>query len=81
VGQSPASHKKMDPRYRDVKAAQIPEAVRDGARIKTFAARWMGGAGRCTRHRYRPEYRDVTLPPAGGLSPSRSRGPTMSLLT
>ncbi len=51
----PATHKMMDPRYRDVKSSQIPEVSKaNGVKIKVIcgAGRW--DAGTRARHRHRP---------------------------
>ncbi|MFZ2445650.1 MAG: pirin family protein [Syntrophobacteraceae bacterium] len=61
----PASHKMMEPRYRDVKAAQIPEADRDGARIKIICGSVDGVRGPVQDIVTDPEYLDVTLSPGG----------------
>ena len=59
----PASHKMMDPRYRDVKSQQIPEvALKDGVKVKVIcgtANRVKGPVGDIVTD---PEYLDVTVP-------------------
>ena len=59
----PASHKMMDPRYRDVKSHQIPEvALKDGVKVKVIcgtANRVKGPVGDIVTD---PEYLDVTVP-------------------
>jgi redox-sensitive bicupin YhaK (pirin superfamily) len=59
----PASHKMMDPRYRDVKSYQIPEVtLKDGVKVKVIcgtANRVKGPVGDIVTD---PEYLDVTVP-------------------
>ncbi|HEY5117940.1 MAG TPA: pirin family protein, partial [Anaerolineales bacterium] len=59
----PASHKMMEPRYRDVKSGQIPEIrTADGATIRIICGK-VGGTGGPVRDIVTdPEYLDVTLP-------------------
>jgi redox-sensitive bicupin YhaK (pirin superfamily) len=60
----PASHKMMDPRYRDVKRAQIPEVkMNSGARVKIICGKVNGTAGPVKDIVIDPEYLDVTIPP------------------
>jgi redox-sensitive bicupin YhaK (pirin superfamily) len=60
----PASHKMMAPRYRDVKAAEIPEvALDDGARIRIICGRVGGTEGPVRDIVTDPVYLDVTVPP------------------
>jgi redox-sensitive bicupin YhaK (pirin superfamily) len=59
----PATHKMMPPRYRDVTAAQIPEAVLpSGARIRIIAGRVGELQGPVSDVIIDPEYLDVILP-------------------
>jgi quercetin 2,3-dioxygenase len=59
----PASHKMMDPRYRDVKSHQIPEvALKDGAKVKVICGRVSGVEGPARDIVTEPEYLDVTVP-------------------
>jgi redox-sensitive bicupin YhaK (pirin superfamily) len=59
----PASHKMMDPRYRDVKSNEIPEVLtNDGARIKIVAGSIEGTRGPVQDIIIDPEYLDVTVP-------------------
>jgi len=61
----PASHKMMDPRYRDVKATDIPEvALDDGARIRIICGRIADRQGPVRDIVTDPVYLDVTVPPA-----------------
>jgi redox-sensitive bicupin YhaK (pirin superfamily) len=59
----PAAHKMMDPRYRDVKAAQIPEvALAGGVKVKVICGQVNGVAGPVTDIVTDPEYLDVSVP-------------------
>lgn len=59
----PASHKMMPPRYQEILADQIPEAVRpDGSRIRVIAGEVDGVRGPVTEVLAEPTYLDVTLP-------------------
>ncbi len=59
----PASHKMMDPRYRDVKSHQIPEvALKDGVKVKVICGRVNGVEGPARDIVTDPEYLDVTVP-------------------
>ncbi len=63
----PASRKMMDPRYRDVKAADIPEALLEtGVRIKVVCGRVHGVQGPVRDIVIEPEMLDVSVP-AGTL--------------
>ena len=60
----PASHKMMDPRYRDVKAKQIPEVSLDeGVQVKIISGELEGTSGPVQDVVTDPEYLDVTIPP------------------
>jgi quercetin 2,3-dioxygenase len=60
----PADNKMMPPRYRDVPAASIPEAVLDnGCRIKVIAGEVAGVKGPVRDIVIEPELMDVTVPP------------------
>ena len=59
----PASHKMMDPRYRDVRADQIPEIqTENGTRIKIICGRVQGVSGPVQDIVIDPEYLDVRVP-------------------
>lgn len=59
----PASHKMMDPRYREVKSDQIPEiATRSGASIKIVCGDVDGARGPVRDIVTDPAYLDVTVP-------------------
>jgi quercetin 2,3-dioxygenase len=73
----PASHKMMDPRYREVKAAQIPEvALEGGAQAKVVAGTVHGVQGPVRDIVSDPTYLDITLPPGAKLSHAVPRGHT-----
>ncbi len=62
----PASHKMMDPRYRDVKNQQIPEiTLKSGAKVKIICGKVDGTQGPVQDIVTDPEYLDVTVPPGG----------------
>jgi hypothetical protein len=59
----PASHKMMDPRYRDVKTGQIPEiSLKNGVRIKIICGKVEKTHGPVQDIIIDPEYLDVTVP-------------------
>jgi redox-sensitive bicupin YhaK (pirin superfamily) len=59
----PAAHKMMAPRYRDVKAAQIPEVtLSQGVKVKVICGKVDGVAGPVTDIVTDPEYLDVSVP-------------------
>ncbi|MEW6667899.1 MAG: pirin family protein [Thermodesulfobacteriota bacterium] len=59
----PARHKMMDPRYREVKASQIPEVrVDGGATVKVICGEVGGAQGPVKDIVTDPEYVDVTVP-------------------
>jgi redox-sensitive bicupin YhaK (pirin superfamily) len=59
----PASHKMMDPRYREVKSHQIPEiAAGDGVTIKIICGEAKGTQGPVRDIVTDPTYLDVTVP-------------------
>jgi hypothetical protein len=59
----PASHKMMDPRYRDVKSHQIPEATLDyGVKVKIICGEVKGVKGPVQDIVIDPEYLDITVP-------------------
>jgi len=60
----PASHKMMDPRYREVKRDDIPMAeTADGARVRVISGEVAGVRGPVREIVTDPEYLDVALPP------------------
>ena len=59
----PASHKMMDPRYREVKSYQIPEiSTKDGVTIKIICGEAQGTRGPVPDIVTDPAYLDVTVP-------------------
>jgi hypothetical protein len=74
----PASHKMMDPRYRDIKSSDVPEIVTDlGAKIKIICGSVHGTAGPVKDIITDPEYLDVTVPPHSELSHATRTGYTV----
>lgn len=64
----PKSHKMMEPRYRDVTAATIPEVeLKGGARARIVCGRAGGGEGPVRDIVIDPEYLDITLPAGAEL--------------
>ncbi len=60
----PGSRKMMEPRYRDVKRAQIPEVVLPGGtRVRIICGRVGDVAGPVRDIVIEPEYLDITVPP------------------
>ena len=60
----PASHKMMDPRYRDIKSNQVPEITLDGGvNVKIICGEINGVRGPVQDIVIDPEYLDVTVPP------------------
>ncbi len=59
----PKANKMMQPRYREIKAAQIPKfRTPDGTEIKVIAGRINGDQGPVTDIICQPEYLDITVP-------------------
>src|SRR5665648_683291 len=59
----PASHKMMEPRYRDVKSEQIPEVSTDsGVKIRVISGRVDGIEGPVKDIVTKPNYLDVSVP-------------------
>jgi quercetin 2,3-dioxygenase len=64
----PRSHKMMAPRYREIKAEDIPEAVlNSGSRVKVICGTVDGIRGPVQDIVAEPEYLDVTVPPRSRL--------------
>jgi redox-sensitive bicupin YhaK (pirin superfamily) len=60
----PASHKMMEPRYRDVKSARIPEVkLASGVTVKVICGEVNGVSGPVKDIVIDPEYLDVSVPP------------------
>jgi len=73
----PADHKMMDPRYREVKAEQIPQVMSDGgARIRIIAGRVADVEGPVRDIVTDPLYVDVTVPPRSQYTHPTKRGHT-----
>jgi quercetin 2,3-dioxygenase len=74
----PASHKMMDPRYRDVKSHQIPEvSLQYGATVKVICGTANGTQGPVLDIVTDPEYLDVTVPPGATFSHAVNTGKTV----
>ena len=74
----PASHKMMDPRYREVKRSQIPEvALEGGVKAKIIAGRVNGVDGPVRDVVTDPEYLDVAVPKGAGFRHAVKRGHTV----
>ncbi len=74
----PASHKMMEPRYREVTRGQIPEVVQpDGVRIKIICGRVDGKSGPVQDIVTDPEYLDVTVPAGAEFRHPTKRGHTV----
>lgn len=73
----PASHKMMDPRYRGLVAAEIPEATLKGdVRVKIICGEAGGVHGPVRDVVVDPEYLDVTVPPETTFTHPIKRGYT-----
>src|SRR4030043_1366773 len=60
----PASHKMMDPRYRDIKSSQIPRVTTNtGVSVKIICGEVNGVRGPVQDIIISPEYLDITVPP------------------
>jgi redox-sensitive bicupin YhaK (pirin superfamily) len=71
----PASHKMMDPRYRDVTSRQIPEvSLDDGARVKIICGKIDGTQGPVQDIVTDPEYLDVIVPAGAAFAHPVKRG-------
>jgi len=74
----PASHKMMDPRYRDVKSLALPEVLGDdGTRIRVICGTVETTQGPVRDIVTDPEYLDVTVPPNATFVHSTPRGHTV----
>ena len=74
----PASHKMMDPRYRDVKSHQIPEVTLDyGVKVKIICGEVKGVKGPVQDIVIDPEYLDITIPSNSHLRNPVKRGHTV----
>ena len=74
----PRSHKMMDPRYRDIKNDQIPEAVlSNGTRIKVICGKIADKEGPVRDIIIDPEYLDITVPAGKEYVHPTKRGHTV----
>jgi hypothetical protein len=74
----PASHKMMDPRYRDVKRSEIPEvSVEGGAKVKIVCGRVNGVQGPVRDIVTDPEYLDAAVPKGARFTHPVKRGHTV----
>ena len=74
----PASHKMMDPRYRDVKSNQIPEVTLDkGIKAKIISGLVKGVKGPVQDIVIDPEYLDMSVPAESNFSHLVKRGHTV----
>jgi len=75
----PASHKMMDPRYRDVKKEQIPEVslADDKGKVKIIAGEINGTRGPVQDVVTNPEYLDVTIDSESEFKHNVKRGHTV----
>ena len=74
----PASHKMMDPRYRDVKSRQIPEIAFDhGVKVKIISGEVKGVEGPVQDIVIDPHYLDVTVPSKSHFTYPVKRGHTV----
>lgn len=74
----PASHKMMEPRYRDVKSNQIPEVtLENGAKIKIMCGEVNGKKGPVQDIVIDPQYLDITVSPGSELVHPVKRGHTV----
>ena len=73
----PASHKMMEPRYRDVKRLQIPEvSLAQGVRVKIICGRVNGAEGPVRDIVTDPEYLEVSVPAGAAFHHPIQRGHT-----
>ncbi len=71
----PASHKMMDPRYRDVKNQQTPEiSLKEGTKVKIISGEVDGVEGPVRDIVTEPEYLDITVPAGVTFTHPVSRG-------
>lgn len=74
----PASHKMMNPRYRDIKSGQIPEVtLENGVKIKIICGKVSGKQGPVKDIIIDPEYLDVMIPPGTEFIHPVKRGHTV----
>jgi quercetin 2,3-dioxygenase len=74
----PAAQKMMDPRYRDVKAAQIPEVVsKNGIQVRIICGEFEGVRGPVRDIVIDPQYLDVSVPAGSEFTHGAMRGYTV----
>jgi redox-sensitive bicupin YhaK (pirin superfamily) len=74
----PASHKMMDPRYRDVKRGEIPEvSMEGGTKVKIVCGRVNGVQGPVRDIVTDPEYLDVAVPKGASFTHPVKKGHTV----
>jgi redox-sensitive bicupin YhaK (pirin superfamily) len=74
----PASHKMIDPRYRDVTSHQIPEiSAGSGVTIRIICGEVKGTLGPVRDIVTEPEYLDVTVPAQSEFAHATKPGPTV----
>ena len=74
----PATHKMMDPRYREVKSSQIPEvALAKGVKVKIISGQVNGTKGPVRDIVTDPEYLDITIPSKSTFQYPVKRGHTV----
>jgi redox-sensitive bicupin YhaK (pirin superfamily) len=74
----PASHKMMDPRYREVKKEQTPEiSLEGGAKVRVICGELNGVKGPVRDIVTDPEYLDVRLPPRSKMLHTVNLGRTV----
>jgi len=74
----PASHKMMEPRYRDVKSKEIPEVTLDrGVKVKIICGEVNGLKGPVQDIVIDPEYLDITVPSKSSFTHPVKRGHTV----
>jgi redox-sensitive bicupin YhaK (pirin superfamily) len=74
----PASHKMMDPRYREVKSQQVPRlAMENGVSVQIIAGQVAGVEGPVRDIVIDPEYLDISVPPGTTYTHSTEAGHTV----
>jgi redox-sensitive bicupin YhaK (pirin superfamily) len=74
----PASHKMMEPRYREVKSGEIPEHVLENdAKVRIISGSIEGVEGPVRDIVTEPRYMDVSIPAGGHFSAAVPRGHTV----
>jgi redox-sensitive bicupin YhaK (pirin superfamily) len=71
----PASHKMMDPRYREVKQADIPEvALENGTKVRLVCGTYKNTRGPVKDIIVDPEYLDITVPASSEFIHATKKG-------